>query len=99
MLDAIVDGIEDVMGKDSGRLIMQTMKTVYKINEEAILSNPSLFQEKMQKMLGSTSKMVLDSASKKIKEIVLLVGIIAVIHPCIFFNNAIPWTGIISPVL
>ncbi len=80
ILDAIVDGIEDVMGKDSGKLIMQTMKTVYKINEEGIVSNPSLFQEKLQKILGNTSKMVLDSASKKIKEIMLLVGIVVVVH-------------------
>lgn len=80
MLDAIIEGIEDVMGEGSGRLIMQTMKAVYKIDEKTIISNPSLFQEKLQKMLGNTSKMILHSSKKKIKEIMLVVGVIVMIH-------------------
>ena len=80
ILDAIVDGIEDVMGKGSGKLIIQTMKIVYKIDEDTIISNPSLFQEKLQKILGNTSKMVLDSASEKIKDSVLVVGVLMIIH-------------------
>ena len=80
LLDAIVDGIESVMGKGSGRLVMRTMEMVYKINEEIIISNPSLFQEKLQKILGNSSKTVLTSVNNRIKEILLLVSIIAATH-------------------
>ncbi|MGI0048521.1 MAG: hypothetical protein ACREAW_03180, partial [Nitrososphaera sp.] len=71
ILEALVDGIEDILGKGSGRLIIQTMKAVYKIDENAIILNPSIFQEKLQKMLGNTSNIVLDSITNKIKETVL----------------------------
>jgi hypothetical protein len=71
ILWAIIEGIEDILGKGSGRLIIQTMKAVYKINEDAIISNPPLFQQKLQKILGNTSDIVLDSINKKIKEAML----------------------------
>jgi DcmR-like sensory protein len=71
ILEAVVGGIEDILGKGSGRLIIQTMKAVYKIDENAIILNPSIFQEKLQKMLGNTSNIVLDSITNKIKETVL----------------------------
>lgn len=68
ILEAVVDGIEDILGKGSGRLIIQTMKVVYEIDENAIISDPSIFQEKLQKMLGNTSNIVLESITNKIKE-------------------------------
>jgi hypothetical protein len=71
IFEAIMEGIEDILGKGSGRLIIQTMKAVYKINEEAIISNPPLFQQKLQKVLGNTSEIVLDSINNKIKETML----------------------------
>ncbi|HJS81661.1 MAG TPA: hypothetical protein VJ742_02375, partial [Nitrososphaera sp.] len=80
LLNAIIEGIEREMGRGSGRLVMRTMEMIYKINEEQIVSDPSLFQEKLQKILGSSSKTVLNSVNNRIKEILLLVGIVAATH-------------------
>ncbi|MEW6603683.1 MAG: MEDS domain-containing protein [Thermoproteota archaeon] len=87
MLEAIVDGIEDVLGEGSSKLVMQTMKAVYRINEYTAVSNPHLFQEKMQRLLGSSSKAVLDSASKRIKETLLATGLALVIMATVFSST------------
>jgi hypothetical protein len=84
MLEAIVDGIEDTLGKGSGKLIMQTMKTVYRINENTVVTNPHLFQEKMQRLLGNSSKAVLESASKRIRETLVAIGLAMVIIATFF---------------
>lgn len=84
MLEAIVDGIEDTLGEGSGKLIMQTMKTVYRIHENTIVTNPHLFQEKMQRLLGNSSRAVLESASKKIKETLLAIGLAMALVATIF---------------
>lgn len=85
ILDAILERMEDIVSKDSERLIMQAMKVVCKINEETIISNPPLFQEKLEKLLVNPSKRILDSMSKKIKEI-LSITIVAVAINCYFFT-------------
>lgn len=69
MLEAISDGIEDVLGKGSGRLVMQTMKYIYKIDQDAIISNPSMFEEKLQKVLGNSYKIVLASITKRVRKV------------------------------
>lgn len=84
MLEAIVGGIEDVLGEGSSELVMQTMKAVYRINKDAVISNPHLFQEKMQRLLGSSSKAVLDSASKRIKETLLATGLALIVAATVF---------------
>lgn len=89
MLEAIVDGIEDTLGKGSGKLIMQTMKTVYRIHENTIITRPHLFQEKMQRLLGNSSKAVLESASKRIKETLLAIGLAMVILATIFSSTTV----------
>jgi hypothetical protein len=88
MLEAIVGGIEDALGEGSGKLVMQTMKTVYRIDENTIISNPNLFQEKMQRLLGNTSKIVLDSANRRIRETLLMGGLSMIMATV--FSSAVP---------
>ncbi len=88
MLEAIVGGIEDALGEGSGKLIMKTMKTVYRIDEDMILSNPNLFQEKMQRLLGNTSKIVLDSANRRIKETLLAASLSMMMIIATVFSSA-----------
>jgi hypothetical protein len=93
MLEAIVRGIEDALGEGSGKLIIQTMKTVYRIDEDTILSNPNLFQEKMQRLLGNTSRIVLDSANRRIKEMLLVAGLSTMMVMATMFSSVVTNMG------
>ena len=67
LLEAIDSGIENVLGPESARLILRTMKMIYSVDDSAILSNPKVFEEKLCKMLGHASASVLASISSQIR--------------------------------
>jgi hypothetical protein len=69
LLGAIRDGVEDVLGPGSARLILQTMKIIYNLDEDAIISRPKVFEEKLRKVLGNAAQSVLDSISEKVREL------------------------------
>ncbi len=50
ILDAILEGMEDTVSKDSERWILQTAFIVCKINEETIISNPPIISGKARKV-------------------------------------------------
>ena len=45
-------GIDRVLGAETGSLVLQTMKLVYRIDEAAILANPQIFEDKLAKIVG-----------------------------------------------
>ena len=67
LLGAIRDGVEDILGPGSARLIIQTMKIIYNLDEDAIVSRPKVFEEKLRKVLGKAAQSVLDSISEKVR--------------------------------
>ena len=69
LLGAVREGIEGVMGPGSARLILQTMKIIYNLDECAIISRPSAFEEKLRKVLGNASHPGLDSISSKVRDL------------------------------
>lgn len=48
----VSDGIDKVLGKGTCRLIMKTLKLVYKLDEGVFVSQPQLFEEKARLVLG-----------------------------------------------
>jgi hypothetical protein len=44
--------LEKALGRETYDLVIKTLRLVYKIDEETIVSNPELFEEKISKMLG-----------------------------------------------
>ena len=67
LLEAMRLGIENVLGRGSAKLVFQTMKMVYRIDEKAIISNPNVFEEKLRKVLGHASESVLKSVSEQVR--------------------------------
>jgi hypothetical protein len=67
ILEAMYSGVEKVLGAGSAKLVFQTMKMVYRLDEKAIISNPSIFEEKLRKVLGHASKSVLKSVSEQVR--------------------------------
>ena len=54
IMDLVKKGIDDILGGNSGRLITRTMQTVYGLDEEALITKPTTFEEKLRKLLGET---------------------------------------------
>jgi DcmR-like sensory protein len=52
IIGLVKKGIDDILGSNSGRLITRTMQTVYGLDEEALITNPTTFEEKLRKLLG-----------------------------------------------
>ena len=67
ILEAIYAGVEKVLGMGSAKLVFQTMKMVYRLDEKAIISNPNIFEEKLRKVLGHVSESVLKSVSEQVR--------------------------------
>jgi hypothetical protein len=67
ILEAMYSGVEKVLGAGSAKLVFQTMKMVYRLDEKAIISNPSIFEEKLRKVLGHASESVLKSVSEQVR--------------------------------
>jgi hypothetical protein len=45
------------------------MKIIYNLDEDAIISRPKVFEEKLRKVLGNAAQSVLDSISEKVREL------------------------------
>jgi hypothetical protein len=67
ILEAMHAGVEKVLGAGSAKLVFQTMKMVYRLDEKAIISNPNIFEEKLRKVLGHVSESVLKSVSEQVR--------------------------------
>ena len=68
ILSLISRGIARTMGEGSDKLIFQTLKMIYGLDEAKIVSNPGLFEEKLAKVLGESKMTVLDSIAREFRE-------------------------------
>jgi hypothetical protein len=68
ILSLIGRGIAHAMGEGSDKLIFQTLKMIYGLDEFKIVSNPSLFEEKLAKVLGDSKMAVLDSIAREVRQ-------------------------------
>jgi hypothetical protein len=69
IMEALAEGTEEVLGRGSWNLIRRTMKLIYGINENTFVSNPAVFEEKLRKVLGASSEIVVASITKKVKKL------------------------------
>lgn len=53
-IELIKTRFEKSLGRETSDLILKTLKLFYKIDEETIVANPELFEEKLGKMLGTS---------------------------------------------
>jgi hypothetical protein len=51
-IDLIEEGLAEAVGKETSVLVLKTLKLIYKIDRDKIVSDPETFEEKIRKMLG-----------------------------------------------
>ena len=51
-IDLIEEGLAEAVGKETSALVLKTLKLIYKIDRDKIVSDPETFEEKIRKMLG-----------------------------------------------
>ncbi len=52
MTDLIEEGLTEGVGEETSALVFKTLKLIYKIDRDKIVSNPETFEEKIRRMLG-----------------------------------------------
>ena len=64
-IETVKAGLEKALGKETTNLVLKTLRVVYKMDEETIVSNPELFEEKIKKMFGDmTTEIILKAISE-----------------------------------
>ena len=53
IIHLISKGIDKKLGEGSATLLFQTMKTVYKLNQDIVVSKPVVFEDKLKRLLGN----------------------------------------------
>jgi|GEM_PF-452611 len=67
--EAIMTSMDRRLGTDTSRLVLKTLKLVYRINEDEIRERPKLFEEKLGKILGDrTVKIIMNDAYKAVRK-------------------------------
>lgn len=71
IIDLIEEGLAKALGSETSTLVLRTLKLVYKIDRDCIISNPELFEEKIKRMFGeetagSVLRIIADSINDKI---------------------------------
>jgi hypothetical protein len=51
-IDLIEEGLAEALGKETCALVLRTLKLIYKIDRDKIVSDPESFEEKTRRMLG-----------------------------------------------
>jgi hypothetical protein len=59
-------GLRRALGQETAALVFKTLKLVYQIEKEHIVSHPKLFEDKISKMIGSSGDIVLKMISETI---------------------------------
>ena len=52
IIDVVSKGIDNNLGEGSSILLFQTMKSAYKLNQDAIVYRPTIFEETLKKLLN-----------------------------------------------
>ncbi len=56
------------MGAGSDKLVFHTLKAMYNLDDDQIISNPRLFEEKLGKVLGKSAKTVINSIANELRK-------------------------------
>ncbi|MEW6603332.1 MAG: response regulator [Thermoproteota archaeon] len=66
--EAMMAAMDSWLGPDATRLVLKTLRLVYKIDEDEIRKRPELFEERLVKILGDrTVRIIVKDASKTLK--------------------------------
>ena len=65
-------GLDKSLGSGSGRLVMATMKAVYRMDADALLADPELFEEKLRRFVGKWADRAVAEMVNEIKEEMVL---------------------------
>jgi hypothetical protein len=60
IIESIRRGFEEILGEGSSRLLFATLKLIYKIDENRIISDPDVFFEKLNKMIGRNAARIVN---------------------------------------
>ncbi|HYZ49305.1 MAG TPA: hypothetical protein VE593_00350, partial [Nitrososphaeraceae archaeon] len=52
IIDVVSKGIDNNLGEGSSILLFQTMKSIYKLNQDAIIKRPAIFEATLKKLLS-----------------------------------------------
>jgi hypothetical protein len=67
IIDVISKGIDNNLGEGSSVLLFQTLKSAYKLKQDAIVRKPDVFEERLKRVLGKDdSNSVIDSIFEEI---------------------------------
>lgn len=68
IIDMVEQGLIKAMGKETSVLVFRTLKLIYKLDKDIILSDPELFEEKVRRMFGEAADPVLGMIAKTIRD-------------------------------
>ncbi|MDQ3967715.1 MAG: hypothetical protein M3275_04880 [Thermoproteota archaeon] len=72
-IDLIEEGLAEAVGKETSALVLKTLKLIYKIDRDKIVSDPETFEEKIRKMLGKEAAApVLRMIAERIKSEIVI---------------------------
>lgn len=70
ILSMIEKGIDDVLGRNSGKLSFHTLRLIYKIDDDEVLQQPELLEDKLQKVFGRSGNTVLRSVEARLRSLI-----------------------------
>jgi hypothetical protein len=65
VLEIINKAIDRVLGPGASAISLKTLKLIYGLGDDTILSQPALFEEKLQKMFGKSDNIILKRIQKE----------------------------------
>ena len=65
VLEIINKAIDRVLGPGVSTILLKTLKLIYGLDDDTLLSQPELFEEKLQKMFGKSDKIILSKIQKE----------------------------------
>lgn len=68
----IVKGLEKTVGAATAKLMFESMKSVYKIDEQVIISRPEIFENALGKMFADSADAILDAIKREMIAAVLM---------------------------
>ena len=67
-LKAIKAGFEETLGIDGSFLFFKTLKLVYRMNEDDIVSNPDRFEDVIRRLFGPSAEVIFKAIAKSESE-------------------------------
>ncbi len=65
--NALTSAFNKVLGSTTSELVLKTLKSVYKVDEKVIISNPSILEDTIGRFFGDSSSAILAAILKSIK--------------------------------